>query len=53
MVVEETDIVFAMLKSIVDAIFYELFREVHVVGNLIESHLRLHHPELRKMSGCV
>ena len=44
--VEEFDVVLAVLEGIPDAVFDEFLGEVHVVFYLVEGHLGLDHPEL-------
>ena len=50
---EEFKIVHAVGECIVDAVFDEVLGEVHVVGDVIECHFGLDHPELRKVAGSV
>ena len=44
--VQEGDVVGAMLQGVVDAIFDEFLGEVHVVLDLVESNLRLVGPKV-------
>ena len=46
LVVEEGEVVHAVVKSVLDKVFDELLGEDHVVVNVVESHLGLDHPEL-------
>ena len=44
-IVEELDVVGAMVEGILNAVFDELLCEVHIVFDVIERHLGLDHPE--------
>ncbi len=47
---EEVDIVAAVVEDVLYAVFYELLGEVHVVGDVVECHFGLNHPELREVA---
>ena len=52
-VVEELDVVIAVVKGILHKVLDELLCEVHVVLDVVECHLRLYHPELCKVAWSV
>src|SRR5690606_25126477 len=45
--------VFAVFQNVSDNVFQEIFRQVNVIFQIIESHFWLYHPELGEMSGCI
>ena len=52
-VVEELDVVVSVVKGILHKVLDEFLREVHVVLDVVECHLRLDHPELCKVARSV
>ena len=42
-----------MLQNIADNIFQHCFRQIHIVLQICESHLRLDHPEFSRMAGGI
>ena len=50
---KEFDVIAAVVECITDAVLYELLGEVHVVGNVVEGHLRLNHPEFGEVTRSV
>ena len=51
--IEELHVFFAIAKHILADSLQEPFRQIHVVGQFVESHFRLDHPELRGVPGGV
>ena len=51
--VEELQVVLAVLQRIVDAELDELLGQIHIVGDVIEGHLGLNHPELGQVARGV
>ena len=51
--VEELEVVLAVLERPVDAVLDEVFLEVHQVGEVDERHLGLYHPELSQVAWSV
>ena len=52
-VIEELDILAAVVESVLNEVFDELLSKVHVVLDVVESHLRLDHPELSKVAWSI
>ncbi len=52
-VIEELHIVGTVVQSPLYTIFDEIFRQVHIVRNIIERHFRLNHPELCQVAGSI
>ena len=50
---EELEVIHAVVESVVDAVFDEILGEIHVVGDVIECHFRLYHPEFREVARSV
>src|SRR6266487_7096547 len=50
---DESHVFSAIGQDIFDNSFQECLGQGHVVAEIIESHFRLDHPELREMSGRV
>ena len=53
LVVEELQVVHAVVQGVLDEVFHELFGEFHVVVDVVEGHFRLDHPELREVARGV
>ena len=51
--VEESHFLRSVLHDIIDDIFYHSFSQLHVVFKVGKSYLRLYHPKLGSMSGCI
>ena len=51
--VEELEVVLAVLERPVDAVLDEVFLEVHQVGEVDERHLGLYHPELSQVAWSI
>ena len=49
-IVQEFDIVHTVVQSPLYTILDELFRQLHIIQNIVESHFRLDHPELGQVS---
>ena len=47
---EELDVVATVVEDIADAVFYKFLGQVHVVGDVIEGHFGLNHPEFRQVA---
>jgi len=52
-IVQELHIIRTVIQRPFHTIFDELFCQVHVVCNVVESHFRLNHPELCQVAGSV
>ena len=52
-VVQELEVVHAVVKGVLYKVFYELLCKGHVVVNVVERHFRLYHPELCQVAGSV
>ena len=50
---EELDVVAAVVESVLNAVFHKLLGKVHIIGDVVERHFRLYHPELREMAGSI
>ena len=53
MLVEELEIVTAVVKRVLHQMLDEVLCQVHIIIDVVECHLRLHHPELCKVSRGV
>ena len=51
--VEEGEVVHAVVQRPLHAVLYELLLQVHQLGEVGEGHLGLHHPELGQVAGRV
>ncbi len=52
-VVEELQVVHAVVQGVLDQVFYEFLGQDHVVFQLVEGHFRFNHPELGQVAGCI
>ena len=52
-VIEELDVIIAVVKGILHEILDELLCEVHVILDVVERHLRFDHPELCEVSWSI
>ena len=52
-VIQELHIIGTVIQSPFHTVFDKLFRQIHVIRNIIECHFRLNHPELGKMTGGI
>ena len=52
-IIQELHIIGAVIQSPLYAELDEFFRQVHVIGNVIERNFRLHHPELSQVTGGI
>ena len=52
-VVQELDVILAIVQSPLYAILDELLCQLHVVENIIEGHFRFNHPELGQVARCI
>ena len=50
---EEVDIVATVVESIADTVLHELLCKIHIVGNVVERHFGLYHPELGEVARRV
>ena len=52
-IVQELHVIGAVIQSPLYAELDEFFRQVHVIGNVVERDFRLNHPELRQVTGSI
>ena len=52
-IVQELHIIRTVIQRPFHTIFNELFCQVHIVSNVVESHFRLNHPELCQVAGSI
>ena len=51
--VQELEVVHAVVKGILHKVFHKFFGQGHVVIDVVEGHFGLNHPEFRKVTGSV
>ena len=52
-VIEELQIISAMLKRVIGKILEHLFRQIHVIVDIVKGHFWLDHPKFSKVTRCI
>ena len=52
-IIQELHIIGTVIQGPLHTEFDEFFRQIHVIGNIIERNFRLNHPELRQVTGSI
>ena len=50
---QEFQIIHTIVQSITDQVFQKIFRQIHIIVQIVKSRLRFDHPEFRQMPGRI